>query len=144
MLSKKATITIICMLLDKHEVGHDCLYKPMCDLLKPLLEREIRTELVKQHAQEEIQDDKTQMCFHCLASTAPVTLNPSLLFQTTMCFWKIYAMEKNKCYGYGDGRLRVPGGGSDSRSVEMVGCCLFSNSRSLSACFLQIMLHKQA
>lgn len=26
----------------------------------------------------------------------------------------------------------------------MVGCCLFSNSRSFTACFLQIVLHKQA
>lgn len=53
-------------------------------------------------------------------------------------------MEKKTCYGYEDGRLGFPGGANVSRSVEMVGCCLFSNSRSFTACFLQIMLHKQA
>lgn len=40
--------------------------------------------------------------------------------------------------------LGFPGRGGDSLSVEMVGCCLFSNSRSFAARFSQIMLHKQA
>lgn len=46
------------------------------------------------------------MCLHRLALRATVTLNPTLIFQTTMCFWKIYAMEKKyvmvmKMEGYG-------------------------------------------
>lgn len=34
--------------------------------------------------------------------------------------------------------------GATVGSVEVVGCCLFSKSRSFTACFLQTMLHKQA
>lgn len=40
-----------------------------------------------------------------------------------------------------DGKWWFPG---ERWRVEMVGCCSFSNSRSFAACFLQIMLHKQA
>lgn len=46
--------------------------------------------------QQEIWDDKTQMCPHRLASRATKTLNPMFVFQTTMYFWKIYETgEKN-------------------------------------------------
>lgn len=34
--------------------------------------------------------------------------------------------------------------GATVGSVEIVGCCLFSKSRSFTACFLQTVLHKQA
>lgn len=73
--------------------------------------------------QQEIWDDKTQMCSHRLASRATKTLNPMFVFQTTMYFWKIYETGGKNC--------------TFPWSMAAIGCRLFSNNVRFAACVLR-------